>query len=91
VLKACLYGSQACWKMCTVSRQAKFEANAIACPLMQVLEIFKLAGVSAEIGLQPPAHISAVQTSLFFITTVSRYCQPSAVLLPREADGSPLP
>ncbi len=72
---------------CAVSWWAEFEANAIACPLVQVLEGSKLACVSATIGLQPPAHISDVQTSFFFISAVSRYCQPGS-LLPREPVSS---
>ena len=69
----------------------KAEANAIACLLVQLLQISNLTGVSAEVGLQPPAHISAVQTSFFFIRTVSRYCQPGALLLSRESVSSPIP
>ncbi len=48
-------------KWYAISWWAKFEANAISCPLVQVLEISRLAVVSAEVGLRLPAHISAVQ------------------------------
>ncbi len=90
----CTSGFGVLWIMCTQSSRVFKNQNGVQShggQNLRQIEISKLADVSAEVGLRPPAHISAVQTSFFFISTVSRYCRPGTLLLPWESVGSPLP
>ena len=71
-------------KWYATSQWAKFKANAISCPLVQVLEISRLAVVSAEVGYLRTSQLCKHLSSL------SRLCQDtfSQVLCCCQGDKS---